>query len=531
MGANWTAHVAQSAGMRMGEASRELELKVELAGAAWERLLENPVLRMLADSVTQTRELTSVYFDTEDCVIHRHGMSLRMRPTERGWRQTFKAETGVRGGVSNPLEIEVDLDAAEPDPRAAEGPAGEKLRALLGHDALRPMFQTVVRRSLRRLVLPEGGALELALDEGYVRAGEATAELREAELELLAGDASSLLTVAEALLAGVEFRFGTESKAERGYRLLRGEPDPAVKPEKGIPEPLTRGQSCAEAFAAACRSAARQILHNWQVVLESPDPEGPHQLRIGLRRLRTALHAFRPAIDSDALRQLAHDARHLSCRVGELRDLDVLSADIVGPLASCGGDRDGFASLVKLLRRRITRQRTRLQRELGDARWSAFRLRLALLEHGAGWSKDAAQDAASQPALSQARLAMRKAWKRVKRYAQRLEQLSVEERHELRKRLKRLRYTAEFFLPLFEGAEAGRFVKRIRRILDTFGYLNDVAMAEMLIDICRAEGTADADRDQAAGYVLGWHSARAENAWEGVPLRWRRLRRSERFWR
>lgn len=97
--------------------------------------------------------------------------------------------------------------------------------------------------------------------------------------------------------------------------------------------------------------------------------------------------------------------------------------------------------------------------------------------------------------------------------------------------MKRLRYAAEFFLPLFEGAEAGRLVKRIKRILDTFGYLNDVAMAEMLIDICRAEGLADTDRDGAAGYVLGWHSARAEKAWEGVPLRWRQLKQSKGFWR
>jgi triphosphatase len=76
----------------------------------------------------------------------------------------------------------------------------------------------------------------------------------------------------------------------------------------------------------------------------------------------------------------------------------------------------------------------------------------------------------------------------------------------VRKQLKRLRYTAEFFLPLFDGDDAGRFVKRLKRMLDTFGYLNDVAMAEMLTDICRAEGSADTDRDSAAGYVLGWHT-------------------------
>jgi triphosphatase len=515
----------------MTEVSRELELKVELARAAWEGLLENPALRTLADGVTRTQELTSVYFDTEDCILRRHGMSLRLRGMENGWRQTLKAETSVRGGVSNPVEIEADLHAAEPDPRAVEGPAGETLRALIGRDALRPLFQTVVRRSSRRLSLPDGGAVELALDEGHIHAGDATAELAEAELELLAGDASTLLAAAEGLLAGAEFRFGSESKAERGYRLLRGEPAAVARPEKGVSEALTEGQNCAGAFAAACRSASRQILQNWQAVLVSADPEGPHQLRIGLRRLRSALHAFRPVIDSDALRRLEEDARQVSRRVGELRDLEVLATEIVGSLASRGSGGDGFASLVKLLRRRIARQRTRLQRELGDARWSSFRLRLALLEHGAGWTECAAQDAALQPASLQARLALQKAWKQVKRHARGLEGLSVEERHELRKRLKRLRYTAEFFLPLFGDAEGGRFVKRIKRMLDTFGYLNDVATAEMLIDLCRAEGSPDTGRDSAAGYVLGWHSARAEKAWEGMPLLWRQLKHSTRFWR
>ena len=126
---------------------------------------------------------------------------------------------------------------------------------------------------------------------------------------------------------------------------------------------------------------------------------------------------------------------------------------------------------------------------------------------------------------------MRKAWKRVKHEALRLDELSVPERHELRKRLKMLRYAAEFFTPLFPEAETGRFLKRLRRLLDTFGYLNDVAMAETLSDLCRAEAAPDSERDAAAGYVLGWHSARAEKAWESVPMRWRQLKQAERFWR
>jgi triphosphatase len=515
----------------MDSPTRELELKVELAAGQWRQLLANPALEGMAAGPAQLRKLESVYYDTVDHILHRNGISLRVRRSGRKVRQTVKAETGVRGGVSNPLEVETDLDAAEPSLAAIEGPVGERVRALVGGEPVRPLFETVVERSSRLLSPPGGGSVELALDEGSIRAGDAVAAIHEAELELRAGDAATLLAVAEALLGGIEFRLGLLSKAERGYRLLRGDEDLSASPEKSIPEPVGEDQSCAEVFAATCRSATRQILHNWQVVVDSADPEGPHQLRIGLRRLRSALRAFRPAIDSDALRALGDEARQLAQRVGALRDLDVLAVEIVAPLALRGGGGDGFPALQKLLTKRSARQRARLQRDLADVRWSPLRLKLALLAHGAGWAECAGSEAASAPAASQARLAMRKAWKRVKQEALRLDELSVPERHELRKRLKMLRYAAEFFTPLFPEAETGRFLKRLRRLLDTFGYLNDVAMAETLTDLCRAEAAPDSERDAAAGYVLGWHSARAEKAWEGVPMRWRQLKQAERFWR
>jgi CHAD domain-containing protein len=159
-----------------------------------------------------------------------------------------------------------------------------------------------------------------------------------------------------------------------------------------------------------------------------------------------------------------------------------------------------------------------------------LRLRLALLSDGACWTELAASEPALQRVELLAALALEECWRRVKRYTGRLSQLSIEERHELRKRLKALRYAAEFFLPLYPEI-AGRFIKRLRQTLDIFGYLNDVAMAETLMALSHAEPTHDADREAAAGFVLGWHSARAEGAWHEVPMRLRQLKRSAHFWR
>ena len=65
-----------------------------------------------------------------------------------------------------------------------------------------------------------------------------------------------------------------------------------------------------------------------QVVLDSDDPEGPHQVRVGLRKARTGLKVFGRK-DARA-RDLGNEARDIAAIVGRLRDLDAVRLDIVG---------------------------------------------------------------------------------------------------------------------------------------------------------------------------------------------------------
>jgi CHAD domain-containing protein len=100
----------------------------------------------------------------------------------------------------------------------------------------------------------------------------------------------------------------------------------------------------------------------------------------------------------------------------------------------------------------------------------------------------------------------------------------------MRKALKTLRYTAEFFTSLYPEPRARRFVQQIRSLQEVFGYLTDVVAAERLTAICRDGCSDSAEAQRAAGYVLGWHNAQAVHAWPDAHKGWRKLARLQQFW-
>jgi hypothetical protein len=76
----------------------------------------------------------------------------------------------------------------------------------------------------------------------------------------------------------------------------------------------------------------------------------------------------------------------------------------------------------------------------------------------------------------------------VLKYGKRLEELSVPERHEMRKAMKKMRYGIEFFGSLYPKDAVKPFLKRMKKLQDIFGYLNDVAMAETLPEMSNVTG-------------------------------------------
>jgi inorganic triphosphatase YgiF len=505
----------------------ELELKLELTREELQRMSEHPALGTLGAGEPVTRTLRSIYFDTPDHRLRAQGISLRLRSDGAHWLQTVKAGTGVENGVSSPVEIEAMVMRPEPDLEVIDDrKVRRKVEKALDKSALEPVFETIVRRTTRALH-PSDGEVELALDEGVVRARNGEDALCEAELELKSGNPACLLAAAEKLFATQPIRLAKTSKAERGYSLALGKANGRAAPQRAEQPVLSADQTCGEALAVIVRSAADQIVANRRAVLETEDPAAAHQLRIGLRRLRSALRAFRPLCeDIPALGELDQHAGSLSRTVGELRDADVLIEEIHAPVVARILEGDpGVPRLEQALAAHRAAARERVRAALTGRPWSVLQLHLAL------WPRTIeAAEGLGGPVGKFARTTLRRRWKKVADSGSRLDDLTTEERHEMRKALKTLRYTAEFFTSLYPGPRAGRFVQQIRSLQEVFGYLTDVVAAERLTLIAR-EGCGDSPEAQrAAGFVLGWHNAQAANAWPDAHKGWRKLERLPQYW-
>jgi triphosphatase len=507
-------------------AGEELELKLELTPPELQRIHSHPALEALTVGKPETRTLRSLYFDTPDHQLRAQGISLRLRSSEHDpWVQTIKVGNGIGEGVFSRTELEAPVATPEPDLHViSDRKLRRKIAEASKRSALEPVFETVVTRTTRRLHA-DNAELELALDEGVIRAGKQQSELCEAELELKAGSPASLLEVATTLFASESLRLAHTSKAERGYNLLLGRRDDSVVPQRASHPRLGGNESCAEALSLFLQSANGQMVANRRVVLETDDPEGAHQLRIGLRRLRSALRAFRPLDDTAVLREIEVQARSLAASIGRLRDADVLIEDILAPVAGRLKGEPGIADLRECLSVYRLKVRDEVRRDLMREPWSRLQLYLVL------WPRTFADNGMLRiPVREFAAPALNKGWKRLAKLGTSIETLTLDERHDMRKALKSFRYSVEFFASLHSAGDVARFAKQLRKLQDIFGYINDVVVAKRLTTLTRESCPTSFEAQRAAGYVLGWHDAQATHAWSAAPTEWRRLQKRSRYW-
>ncbi len=503
----------------MPQPDRGFELKLGIARQELDLLARNPKLNGDAPQL-----LHSVYYDTPSHRLRACGLSLRVREDGDGYIQTVKLGADSASGVSNPQEREDRLDGAAPDlSRIHDKRIRRRAEAAVKDSALAPVFETVVTRTTHRL-RRRGSIVDLVLDKGEAVVKGRKNEICEAGLGLVKGDPEDLLKTAQSLFAGRGVRFSPLHESERAYQLLQKK-RPARKPapEKARPADIAKSQTSGEAFAEVFRSARRQIAVNREVVLKSEDPEGAHQLRVGLTRLRSAHRSLKALMNSPQLRQLEKDAQTIARAVGQLRDADVLIADLYAPVANSLPDAPGFKELGELLQaHRGAKQKQARQALTGEA-WLRLALSLtlwpAMLE---------AEPCLQGPVKRYADRALQQRWKKAAKLGRQIASLEGENRHRMRKSLKKLRYSVEFFAPLYRKANVKPFVKQLKSLQDVFGYVNDVAMAAQLRDLC---GSDKPEVLTAAGEVLGYHEAKAHECWQEAPEAWHRLKASGRFWK
>ncbi len=515
----------------------ETELKIWLDAAALARLKRHPALAERRRAERRIETLVSVYYDTPGQALAAAGVSLRLRRVGRRWVETIKRRDGqgAANGLFSHLEREFPapggrLILSGPDPDGAIG----AVRAAAGDAPLAPVFETRVRRIVERLEPPGGGEVEVALDEGEIRAGEARAPILEAEFELVSGEVGVLFALARLLFPTGPVRFAPTNKAARGYRLARtGEAD-APRGPRSAGTPQFEEDATVETVARdVLRDCLGQIAANMVVVADSAVVEGPHQLRVGLRRLRTALSVFGPSLGEAAMAPISEAAKQLGQVAGELRDADVLMSEVVAGAARLGLDAPARGALDAALEARRDRVRARVRAALVAPEATGFLFDLGAFIEGRGWL--VGQDY-SQTARLAARIGevapgiLGKRHRKAMKLGRKVRELDSAGLHELRKELKKLRYTVDMLGPLYEGGRMRGYLRTLKDLQDSFGSMNDAVMAGEELTGPDAPAPADPAAQRGIGWTLGTLAVQVADDRPRLFEHWDRLAREKPFW-
>jgi triphosphatase len=267
---------------------------------------------------------------------------------------------------------------------------------------------------------------------------------------------------------------------------------------------------------------------------EAPAPEGVHQTRIAVRRIRAALRLFAALLPPVTSRRLNEEFRWLARRLGEVRDLDVQSERIAKeakPISKA--DRARLAPYEHFLQSERDQARATLEPLFTSERYVVLMRRYRKFvtagpsaaqrrRHGGLLIGDAAPRHLTEESAQV-----------LARGAKITDDSRPGKLHRLRIHCKRLRYQFEFFMMIYPRALADA-AKSARRMQDFLGEYQDVCTARQRLKLY-AKSPAAQQAGPAQLIALGRLRQRQEENARALrrqfPGQWARFRKKvDRNW-
>ena len=513
----------------------ELELKFAVPS------YQQSVLRKNIDTKTaQQQRLSAYYFDTPNQDLAKKGIALRIRFEDSQWVQTLKT---AGDGVAKRVELNtvlsltgtpdtLDVSSFVPDVSLITEPTVvAQLTSIMPLDelaqALTVQYFTDVQRTSRK-IKKNNSRIEIAYDIGKVGIGSLTSrksannheltqsDIHEIEFELLEGDPSDLIDIAKTWCKKYKLYLSTVTKAQRGSLLLANKQfAQPVKADLAV-LPLHKGISQFAFLQAVVNNCLVQILPNASAIAEgSPDGNLVHQLRVGIRRLRTALKHFKFAqdyIDPNWLMVL----KQTFSLLGEYRDKEILQIKTQPLLESVGAPHVEWSTAVDIM-------------PIDAVRANDFQILLLEL---IGFTH-LAVPADNPKAKATVAKKLEKLFTAIAVASDKFASLDTESQHGVRKDLKSLRYVSEFAAPLFasqnngkkgkKAAELNAFLQYLEPAQDVLGEYNDNVVGH-------ANYLEKAKTDPNALFAVGWFSGREQASAEQCAVSLKTVKNAPKFW-
>ena len=279
---------------------------------------------------------------------------------------------------------------------------------------------------------------------------------------------------------------------------------------------LTLGDGLQEMLGGALGALGR---HGGAAKL--PPADAVHRFRVGLRRLRSILSAFGDVLPEAERHALGDRLLAVAQRYARTREWDVFIAGIVTPLGAAMPAEDDLRQL-----KHAARRARRAALPPGDTLKSSLATVEAALADAEDWLRRPAPQFARSWEVPLRDYAAALLAKRHRRLRKRLKHADLGDRaafHQLRIRVKKLRYPAELLRSLFDEEASAPYLKRLVTLQELMGHLNDGYAGQVLL----GELTVTPSASRVAA---GWIAHDIEVCRERFAETARRFRRAEPFW-
>ena len=283
-----------------------------------------------------------------------------------------------------------------------------------------------------------------------------------------------------------------------------------------------------DAFKRIAGKCIRHLQANQEVVLHGTDVEGVHQMRIALRRLRSAFSLFRTVLEQKHSAKLLKELAWLTGILGKARDLDVLVTQTLPVVITAF---ESHAGLLKLRDKALMAQieaNHEVCAALSSRRYHNLLVSLTssledelLLEPS--------HNARRLNVLSVATATLAKRHKQLHKNDKSIIRMSPTELHSIRITVKKLRYSAEFFANLYRSEKSRAYIRSLSQLQDLMGAFNDINIAETLLPRLAGPSTSRS-LDQALRMFSDWKTYNTMHSLTKIDKAWRKLISKKPFW-
>lgn len=457
-------------------------------------------------------EVYSTYFDTPQLLLRQHGVQLRLRRDGETLLQTVKLPDGTSGPMTR-AEHEITLTSATLDIGHLMSVLPQVVAEAMDADLLEPVFVTRFER--RRHLAGPDGVVELAFDRGAIERDDRQVPILEIEAELKGADFDAYIAEILALLDKVPAGLIASGKAARGYRLASGAAEVAVLSRKlELPSDI----DLPEAIQLMMRHNFAHFFENITAA-SAGIPQGIHQIRVGLRRLRSTISAFKPVMDTSDVEAMLQGMKTLFNAFGTVREADVFIAETLPQLAAAGMTTQLTRSVVGHVEHFREKAQSEVTRLLGSTETARLVVQLyGWIESGRWLKDDAPLDKLldKRPVGDFAGPRLRKLHKSLlKKGLKARNSVDLDDWHEARIAAKKLRYAADPMISTLDlpPEVALTYRRNVEAIQGELGRLNDLNVAEQFLEEVRESVPARQRQSlsKAIGILAEWQDGAADH--------------------